>query len=336
MDDPTIAAVIPLHNKENFVARAVASVLAQSRPVDEILVVDDASTDGSLGMLEAFPDPRLRILRRGEPGPGGYAARNVAIRAATSRWIAFLDADDSWKEGFIAEIAGLIARAPDTVGCVFTGYEKVWSNGIVVHDSHSVRHAAIPSRQLDFETFLTEWIALRSAPIWTSACVIRRDVLLAAGLFPEGRCRRGGDKDTWLRTLARTDALATPRALATYYTVTENQVTRQETFNTRPCLLATVEELISGADGERRTLLQRLFNIEIFEYALMIGSGERVTADLYRGYFVSLNPFRYVALLGLTHLPRPLPNLLRRVVFRSRSLIRRGRLALARGRPRPA
>src|SRR4029434_1166221 len=110
----TIAAVIPVYNKEPYVVRAIASVLAQTRPVDEIIIVDDASTDGSRRQIEQFRDPRIKLLQRAEPGAGGYAARNLAIHHATSRWIAFLDADDSWHEHFIEEIAKLIAQASDT------------------------------------------------------------------------------------------------------------------------------------------------------------------------------------------------------------------------------
>jgi succinoglycan biosynthesis protein ExoO len=328
MTKDTIAAVIPLYNKERFVSRAIASVLSQTRPVDEIIIVDDASTDGSLDKIKAFADPRLRVLHRTEPGPGGYAARNLAIRSATSRWIAFLDADDAWKDDFLEEISRLISEAAEETGCLFTGHEKVWSNGRVVRDAHSVRRPSGGLRLSSFEDFLCDWVDVGSAPIWTSACVIRRDVLVAAGLFPEGRCRRGGDKDTWLRTMAHTNALSSPRALATYYTVTENQVTRQETFNTRPCLLATVEQLLADATGRRRTLLKRLFNLEVFDYALMVGPRERMSPDAYRGFFVAANPSRYVALLALTHLPAPAANRLRTLILRGRSLARGLRAAV--------
>ena len=64
MTTSTIATVIPLYNKEPYIARAIASVLAQTRPVDEIIVVDDASTDSSLERIKAFQDLRIRVLRR--------------------------------------------------------------------------------------------------------------------------------------------------------------------------------------------------------------------------------------------------------------------------------
>jgi glycosyltransferase involved in cell wall biosynthesis len=323
MSEPTIAAVIPLHNKENFVVRALASVLAQTRPVDEIIVVDDASTDGSLNKVKAFADPRLTLLSRAEPGPGGYAARNTAIRAARSQWIAFLDADDIWKDHFLAEIAGLIARAPPTVGCVFTGFEKVWSGNRLVRDPYSAQRRNGDNTLLNFERFVSKWIELGMSPVWTSACVIRRDVLLEAGLFPERLCRLGGDKDTWLRVMARTDALCSPRLGATYDTLTENQVTRRETFNHRPCLIASVERMLPDAAGRRRSLLKRLLNLEAFEQALKVDPRERLSTEVYRGYFVSLNPLRYVLLLGFTYLPTRLHAALRLAVLRGRSVARR-------------
>lgn len=322
MTKDTIAVVIPLYNKEHFVTRAIASVLAQTRPVDEIIVVDDASTDGSLDKVRAFIDPRLKILRRDEPGPGGYAARNRAIRAATSRWIAFLDADDSWKPEFIEEISRLVACASDTIGCVFTGFEKVWSGNRTVRDEHSVRYGHLDMRSWNFESFVSEWIRIGSSPIWTSACAIRRDILIQVGLFPERRCRLGGDKDTWLRTIARADALSSPRPCATYHKHTENQVTRQETFNSPPCLCGTSQRMLAEATGERRTLLMRLFNREVFDCVLMIDPRERVLPDVHRGFFVSLDRSKYVLLLGLIHLPVPLRTLTRFCILRGKAVVR--------------
>jgi hypothetical protein len=320
----SIAAVIPLHNKKNFVARALTSVLAQNTPVDEVIIVDDASTDGSLDEIRPFlGNPKLRVLRREEPGPGGYAARNLGIQSAKARWIAFLDADDTWNDDFIEEISKLIECASDATGCVFTGYEKVWSPGRVSRDKYSLRHERAGFKTLDFDRFLSEWIEIGNAPIWTSACAIRRDVLLAAGLFPENRCRLGGDKDMWLRAMAHTNALSSPRSCASYHTVTENQVTRTESINSRPCLVSTVEDMLATATSARRVLLMRLFNREVFEYALNVPPGQRVSPEIYRGFDISLNPLRYGLLLALTYLPTVPKDLLRFVILRTRALARK-------------
>src|SRR3981189_2761279 len=140
MTTSTIATVIPLFNKEPYIARAITSVLAQTRPVDEIIVVDDASTDGSLEQVNAFQERRIRVLRRMDPRERGLpATRNVGIRSATSRWIALLDADDRWHDDFIEESNKLMAQASDRIGFLFTGWESVSPTGVATRGAKNAR-----------------------------------------------------------------------------------------------------------------------------------------------------------------------------------------------------
>jgi len=90
-----VSAIIPSYNAERFVAEAIRSVLGQTyRPV-EILLVDDQSTDRTVEKAREF-GPRVRLLRQDHAGAA--AARNLGVRHATGRYIAFLDADDTWPE----------------------------------------------------------------------------------------------------------------------------------------------------------------------------------------------------------------------------------------------
>lgn len=303
MTTSTIATVIPLYNKEPYIARAIASVLAQTRPVDEIIVVDDVSTDGSLERVKTFQDSRIRVLRRTDPRQRGLpATRNLGIRSATSRWIALLDADDRWHENFIEESNKLIVQATDRVGFLFTGWESVSPNGVATRDVYSVRYEGLGFRQLDLDSFVSAWLDLDACPVFPSGVVVRRDMLLDAGLFQE-RCRRGEDKDMWLRVLAITDALGSPRVCSSYYRDIPGAMNETISTNMRHCLCATLEGMISQASGARRHLLMRLFNHQAIEYARWVAGRERLSPDVYRGFFVSINPFGYLLLLALSYLP---------------------------------
>lgn len=93
---PLVSAVIPTHNRAVLLARAIQSVLRQTYPHIEIIVVDDASVDNTREIVQAIRDPRIRYVRH-EVNRGGAAARNTGVRTATGAYIAFLDDDDEWE-----------------------------------------------------------------------------------------------------------------------------------------------------------------------------------------------------------------------------------------------
>jgi hypothetical protein len=89
----------------------------------------------------------------------------------------------------------------------------------VMRDGYSARCDGQGFKRLDLDSFVSTWLDLAACPIFPSVVVLRRDILLEAGLFQE-RCRRGEDKETWLRVIALADALSSPRVcssiIATY------------------------------------------------------------------------------------------------------------------------
>ncbi len=86
--------IVPTHNRADVLGRAVASVLTQSRPDLELIVVDDGSTDRTAEVLAGFDDPRLTGMR--QENKGVSSARNLGIAASRGRYIALLDSDDYW------------------------------------------------------------------------------------------------------------------------------------------------------------------------------------------------------------------------------------------------
>jgi len=99
MSGHTISAIVPTYNRAEVIAQAIHSVLSQVPAPDEVLVIDDGSTDGTMAELAQFGD-RIRVLT--QPNAGAAAARNHGIREARGEWLAFLDSDDLWSPGRIA------------------------------------------------------------------------------------------------------------------------------------------------------------------------------------------------------------------------------------------
>jgi len=262
-ETPRFSVVMPLYNKAAHVRAAIESVFAQTFPAHEILVVDNRSTDGGREIVAAIGDERIKLLDLSTPGPGGYAGRNIGIRAARGDWIAFLDADDLWHPEHLAVLAEGIKADPD-VRSAATRFDHKF-------DDRSQRQKIAPqleqARSLDLAEFLVTWLAVRECPMWTGAIAIRRDTLFDAGLFPEGRAVRGGDKDLWLRVLAKGALRYDPRVTAVFHRDSENKVSKSTTTLDVPCLVETARGMIADATARESALLRRLVNQEIAHYA---------------------------------------------------------------------
>ncbi len=103
-----VSAVLPVYNGERYLAEALDGVLAQTRRPDELVVVDDGSTDGSRGILARYPVDRLLRQANG----GCASARNRGVGAATGEVIAFLDQDDRWMPGHLERAVAALEQDP--------------------------------------------------------------------------------------------------------------------------------------------------------------------------------------------------------------------------------
>lgn len=112
----SISVVLPTYNRAHLLPRALASVAAQTHPVDEVIVVDDASTDGTREVVVRSTTSNVRYLRH-DRNRGGAAARNTGIRAASGDWIAFLDSDDAWLPTKLAVQMRTLAERPEARAC---------------------------------------------------------------------------------------------------------------------------------------------------------------------------------------------------------------------------
>lgn len=294
--------LIPLYNKRPHIERAINSVLAQTVPPSEIVIVDDGSQDGGYEFVQSLADERIRLYRRDRPGPGGYAARNFGIERATGDWIAFLDADDEWLPHHLETIEATIAQAerPEALVCVGTGYRNVYPGGRADKDIYS-RRAGARLAYLDFPAMLSTWLAVGGSPIWTSATACRRDALLAAGLFPADRCTRGGDKDLWLRIAAQGITAINPTNSAVYFKDSVNMVTKRSSVNARHCMCQTIEAMLRDAIPALAAPLRKIYNLEVYKYCLQAARTTRLSEPVWRGFHAGESPLRFLVLATLSN-----------------------------------
>jgi glycosyltransferase involved in cell wall biosynthesis len=129
---PSITVAMPIYNGERYVKEAVASILAQA--VDfELIVSDDASRDRSVAIVEAFADPRIRVLRN-DVNVGIFGNLNFCIEAARGDLIQVFSQDDVMMEGYLASQAALLTKHPDA-GLVYGGAVSIDAAGRVVGDA---------------------------------------------------------------------------------------------------------------------------------------------------------------------------------------------------------
>lgn len=209
MPKATFTVVIPLYNKEREIAATIRSVLAQTRLPDEVLVIDDGSTDRSAEVVRAIASPRVRLLT--QTNAGVSAARNRGIAEARGEYIALLDADDVWEPGFLAEIEALIGEYPDC-GLYCTGFSVVGDDGIFPAPGLAERGVVADF----FRDSAHRYIAIPS-----TSCIPRR-VFDTVGGFPEGM-KIGEDLHLWIRIARRYAVCYSPARLVRYSRVAQNR-----------------------------------------------------------------------------------------------------------------
>jgi glycosyltransferase involved in cell wall biosynthesis len=122
-----VSAIIPTYNRRKYVERAVESVLSQTVPVDEVIVVDDGSSDGTADLLEESYGSRIRVIRQQNTGVAG--ARRTGILAASGEWIAFLDSDDAWMPDRNRILIEATTKVPRDVAWIFGDLRLVTDTG---------------------------------------------------------------------------------------------------------------------------------------------------------------------------------------------------------------
>lgn len=176
-----MSALIPTYNRRDHVARAIESVLAQTFPVDEIIVVDDGSIDDTVAVLESRFGDRVKLIC--QKNRGVSAARTTAVEAAQGEWLAFLDSDDEWMPTKLERQFEALDILGDKFGvcftdCVFAGNRDMKASAFeAAHFNNSSKFGPLPNP--------AKHTLAKDPIIFVQSLLVRRSLIKELNCFDE-------------------------------------------------------------------------------------------------------------------------------------------------------
>lgn len=239
-----VSAVIPAYNAVSHIVRSIDSILNQSCPADEIIVVDDGSTDGTAEIVKGYGD-KVRYVY--QENAGASVARNTGIKNATCDWIAFLDGDDEWHSDYLECQVDLIERNPEIVWTTANFYECSCGG----EHKQQLHDKGAGSEFLNgkdvYDDYFDAYII--GAAGWTGTMMIKRDALEEAGLFTPG-LPMGNDVDMWYRIAYRWPRIGyNTKPLAVYHSDVTESITKKQRDPNLLCNLIARHLEISKAES---------------------------------------------------------------------------------------
>ncbi|MWJ27534.1 glycosyltransferase [Halomonas sp. ZH2S] len=292
------SVIVPVHNKVSTLMDSLACLYNQTLKNFEIIVVDDASTDGSLQLLlQEERKGRLRLYQRDKPGPGGYAARNYGAQQATSKWLVFFDADDLLVYDHLSRFADAISDNPSTELFV-NAFQKMKGDRLVPR--RDSLKSGVLSRQEALAAFS------RSDFIHMNGACIRRDRFIDLGGFPVGRYQRAGDVYFWLKAICNLKMVHYDPTVTSMWLLHNSGVVsnKSNVIHIHPCF-DLKKECEVGLSWLERHYLRAAINRKILAWAVEKKRvGRPIKKDMCSLMLLSMRPHQWMTLASLT-IPQP-------------------------------
>jgi glycosyltransferase involved in cell wall biosynthesis len=210
-----ISAVIPAYNCAAFIEEAIDSILRQSQPIDEIIIVDDGSTDNTEELVRSMANntanPTIVYTKQDNEGPS--SARNRGIEIAKGDWIAFLDADDRWTPNKIALQMAALEKEP-TLQLIAGDMTETDQQGAILVESVLAKHDLLDKFQTlagrPIPNVLTALLNKNFIP--TGTVLVKRAVLQDVGGF-NPHIRFGEDLELWAKIACHHPITCLPEVL---------------------------------------------------------------------------------------------------------------------------
>lgn len=214
-----VSVIIPTYNCGKYICAALDSVLAQTHPPDEIIIVDDGSTDDTRAVVSGYSDPRIHYIAA--PHRGTAATRNNGIDVASGQYLAFLDADDLWRPAML-ERQLAVMESDESLVCSFTNFARfVDGTGEVLPAQFEFcpELASVPVTQtaagdallIEADAFV-QFIGFEEIPAYTQCMLFRR--ALIAEMRQNESLRRCQDLEYVARAFMRGKVAFTREVLA--------------------------------------------------------------------------------------------------------------------------
>lgn len=339
MGEGKVSVVVAAYNAAAFLARAVESVLGQTVPVLEVLVVDDASEDDTPAVAAALARRQAQVLYvRREKNGGVSAARNEGIIRARGEWVAFLDADDAWLPEKLARQLAALGRRPDAAWAYCDG----WHADAALRPT---RHRLSDGLGCTSEG-RTYPRLLAGEFVWPSTTIFRRQVFEAVGLFDEG-LRGCEDWDFFIRVARRYPCVYVPEPLILHRTHPASLTAAQRPVVREHCRRALEKLLSATPDLDPATRRRLYFNFHRTWGYLRFTGGDRQGARADFRAALKFRPWSPTVWLGLfltVVLPPPVYRRvvrwpLKHVYYRFNGLVKRlrrvGKAHRGKNLPRP-
>jgi len=204
---PRVSVCIPTYNSAHFLKEAIDSVLAQELPDFELVISDNASTDGTPELCRTYSDPRIRYVRF-EELVGQAGNWNRCVELAQCDLVALLHADDRYLAGFLAQRVRALEARPE-VGLAFGAVRIIDAQGKVLRHSAFRDEAFVVPAPEFFKELLFGCVVNPVSPM------VRRECYRQVGRFREDR-KLGIDTDMWMRIAQRYAVAYDPEPLAEY------------------------------------------------------------------------------------------------------------------------
>lgn len=207
----SFSVIMPLYNKKLYIQRAINSVLEQNYADYEIIVVNDGSTDGGEEVVTKLCNPRIALIN--QPNLGVSSARNKGVSNSKFDYIVFLDADDSWEQGFLTELNLLINQIP---ACGIYGINHRYITEEGVTKVNNLDCLLKDKQQLIIDDYFSLFAKLGKSPFSNSGCCFPKSIFIENGGYKEG-VRLTEDSDLWCRIALDHPIAFSKKVLVNYY-----------------------------------------------------------------------------------------------------------------------